>query len=945
MGRTDSVHAIRFQPARRIAFPNPSNDRNLETPLHMTCFRHSIALLSAFFALSAPLHATPVKHEVRATSPARLDAQAAGFSSYVLPNGFKIILVPYPSAPNARIELLIKTGSKLEGYGETGMAHLLEHMLFKSAGKRANLKSDLTALGASWNGTTTAERTNYFETLAAEPAKIDEAIRIEADRFIRAGFTKEDLASEMSVVRNELERNDSDPGSLVMRALQRQSYFWHGYSRPTIGARSDIEDAPFSALQAFHKKHYRPDNAALIVSGNFDPQRVLKLASQLFAEARNPTTAGVGNWTREETRAVTNRSELALAAGKTMAASAWKLPGATDRQTYALDLATSALCDNDWGSLRKDLVLERKIATSVSCGTQIQADYSLLVGSASAGKEADAEVLSQALRSHIETAAANGITQDQLERARVMELNAYERLENAHESLAYFLSRSEVAGDWRLYFWQRDIVKALTLDEVNAALKKWTVAVNRSDVLLRHADGVIAPELPKFVDAKELVSGKDWPAIAMHADPIPTSAGELAKATIKVPLDGPQAKAALISRQTQGNLAWLVLNNDYGNEAVLTNRRMACNLADSLMALGGAGFSRDQLSAKLEALQAKWSLSLGGIFIEAPRQNIDAALDILLAVWTSPALPSDEFERIKASSIARLEAALKDPVAVAASTAGLRFDNYPALHPYQPRSLEQQLAEIRAVTYADATACVADLSGIAQARLAMVGAFSPQDVQAVWSKIATLPKAKIPYERIKDLEAPLTVDTTPINVAMPEKPNAVIAGSSLLRITDDSPDFPALRIAVKTLGGDADSRIWKRLREREGLAYSAGVNLAGNHFEPRSRVSIQASAASDKADAALSSLKDELAQALKDGFSEQEVERAKAAWLQERKTSLRQEKSFAGTLAEGLYTGLDYAWLAQYDERIARLTAQEVTLALRKYLADAPIVWMIGRGS
>lgn len=911
----------------------------------MICSRRSIALLSAILLLSAPLHATPVKHEIKATSPARLDAQAAGFSSYVLPNGFKIILVPYPSAPNARIELLVKTGSKLEGYGETGMAHLLEHMLFKSAGKRASLKSDLTALGASWNGTTTAERTNYFETLAAEPAKIDEAIRIEADRFIRASFTKKDLASEMSVVRNELERNDSDPGSLLMRALQRQSYFWHGYSRPTIGARSDIEDAPFSALQAFHKKHYRPDNAALIVSGNFDPQRVLKLASQLFAEARNPATPKVGNWTREETRAITNRSELALAAGKTMVASAWKLPGATDRQTYALDLATSAICDDDWGSLRKDLVLERKIATSVSCGTQIQADYSLLVSYATAGKEADAEVLSQALRNHIETAAANGISQEQLDRARVAELNSYERLENAHESLAYYLSRSEVAGDWRLYFWQRDMVKALTLDEANAALKKWTVAVNRSDVLLRHADGIVAPELPKFVDAKELVTGKDWPAIVMHADPVPTSADELAKATIKVPLDDSQAKAALISRQTQGNRAWVVLGNDYGNESTLALRRTACSMADRLMALGGAGLSRDQLSEKLEALQAKWSLDLGGVSVEAPRENIDAALDILLAAWTYPSLPVEEFERIKASSIARLEAALKDPVAVAASTVNLRFNNYPAQHPYQPRSIEQQLAESKTVSYADATACIAEFAGIAQIRLGMVGAFSPRDVQSVWSKIAKLPKTKIPYERVKDIAAPLTVDTTPINVAMPEKPNAVISGSTLLRITDESPDFPALRIAVKLLGGDADSRIWKRLREREGLAYSAGVHLAGSHFEPRSRVSIQASAASDKADGAMNSLKDELANALKDGFSEQEVDRAKAAWMQERKTTLRDEKSFASNLAEGLYSGRDYAWLAKYDEKITRLSAQEVTLALRKYLADAPMVWMIGRGS
>ncbi|NTV09553.1 MAG: insulinase family protein, partial [Zoogloea sp.] len=342
------------------------------------CLRCSSLLFSAFLVLNAPSsNAAQARPEGKSASPARLDAQAAGFSSYVLANGFKIILAPFPSAANARIELLVKTGSKLEGYGETGMAHLLEHMLFKSAGKRPDLKSDLTALGATWNGTTNADRTNFFETVAAEPEKVDEAIRIEADRFIRASFTKEHLASEMTVVRNELERNDSDPGSLVMRALQRQSYFWHGYSRPTIGARSDIEDAPFSALQAFHKKHYRPDNAALIVSGNFDQQRVLKLASRLFAEARNPAAPKVRSWTREEARATTNRSELTLPAGRTIAASAWKLPGQTDRRTYAFDLAVTAICSDDWGSLRKDLVLERKVAVSVYCGTDVKSDYSL----------------------------------------------------------------------------------------------------------------------------------------------------------------------------------------------------------------------------------------------------------------------------------------------------------------------------------------------------------------------------------------------------------------------------------------------------------------------------------------------------------------------------------------------------------------------------------------
>lgn len=905
----------------------------------MIASRHlPIALaLCSLLALTAPAGARPAGEPVP-------DAQAGGFSSYRLANGFRIILAPYPSAADVRVELLVKTGSKLEGYGETGMAHLLEHMLFKSAGPRQDIKSDLTALGATWNGTTTADRTNFFEVIPAEPDKLDAVIRLEADRFIRASFTQQHLASEMTVVRNELERNDSNPGSLVMRALQRQSFFWHGYGRPTIGARSDIEDAPFAALQAFHKKHYRPDNAALIVSGKFDSQRVLALAGKLFGEARNPDAPKITSWTREESRPTINRSELVLPAGKTIAASAWKLPAFTLRETHALDIANTAICDDDWGSLRKDLVIERKLAVSVYCGSQLEADYGQFIASASAGKDADAEALSAALRTHIEQAAVRGITQEQLERARLAELNAFERLESSHELLAQQLSQAEVAGDWRLFFWLRDVTRSITLDEANAALRKWLVATNRSDVLLRHAEGVSAPELPRALPAVNLVADQRWSDFARSGDPIPTSAGELAKQTKIIPLAGENARAALISRKTQGDLAWLTLANDYANEDALRGRQAACNMGSALLAYGGAGLNRDQLDARLEALQAHWSLGLGGIVLEAPRKNIDAALDLLLGVWATPSLPAEEFERLKAASIASLEAALKEPTSVASAQVGLRFDNYPAGHPLQPQSLEQQLAETRAVTLEQVRGCVADLGGVAQLRLAAVGEFTPQDIAGIGQKVAGLPRSKTPYVRIRELAAPDKVDTTPVVVAMPEKPNATVFGSTLLPLVDDAPDFPALRIATKILGGDAESRIWKRLREKEGLAYGAGSSLSGNSFDPRSRFMLYASAASDKAEAAQASLRDELAKALKDGFTPAEVERAKRAWQQERKTALRAEKSFVGYLSQGLYNGRDFAWLARYDEAIAKLDAKAVTQALRKYLGEAPVVWAIGRG-
>lgn len=897
--------------------------------------------LAACCGLVVALHAgaAPASRD-----PARLEAESGGVSAYRLNNGFKIVLAPYPAAASVRVELLVKTGSKLEGYGETGMAHLLEHMLFKSAGSHSDLKSALTRLGATWNGTTTADRTNFFETVDADPAKVDALLRLEADRFIRASFTRQHLASEMTVVRNELERNDSNPGSLVLRALQRESFFWHGYGRPTIGARSDIEDAPFAALQAFHRRHYRPDNAVLIVSGNFSAPRVLALASQLFAVARNPETPAPASWTREEPQPATGRSDLYLPAGKTVAASSWRLPGLRERRLHAFDLGVTAICDDDWGSLRKDLVIERKLAVRVSCGVMAQPDYSLLVASADAGPEADGAALAGALQGHVEQAAARGVDAAQLERARQAELNAYTRLLSSHEALAEQLSEAEVAGDWRLFFWQRDVVADLKLDEVNAALRQWTVAVNRNDVLLHHATGVKAPELPTAPAAAKLLAGRHWPAPGQGADPLPTAPEQLARATRQVALPGSPLPGLLISRHTQGDLAWLTLANDYGSLATLSGRQAACGLASQLLAYGGGGLDRDQLSARLEALQARWTLGLGGLTLEAPRAKLQPALDLLLAAWQSPLLPEAEFDRLKAAAIARLQAAAQDPAQLAANQSALRFDNYPAGHPLQPRSLASQEADFRAVAYADARACLNDFAGRSRLRLALVGDFNEHDLGEIWQRIAQLPAAGQPYARVADPAAPAAVDTAPIRVALPAKPNAMISGSALLPISDGDPDFPALRVAVKILGGDAESRVFKRLREQDGLAYGAGALLSGNSFEPRSRFVLQASAATPQADAALAALQQELTRALRDGFTEQEVARARQAWLEERKTSLGDESAISGMLAASLLNGRDYAWLAAYDAKIAKLGAAEVNAALRRYLGTAPIVWAVGRG-
>ena len=896
-------------------------------------------LLFAFLFLSTPWAFA----DTGVAKSSVVQVSAGGMSAYTLANGFKIILIPFPTASNVRVELLVKTGSKLEGYGETGMAHLLEHMLFKGAGSRKNIKEDLTALGASWNGTTNADRTNYFETLSSDPEKLDEVIRLEADRFIHAKFTKADLDSEMTVVRNELENSERNPSRLVMDALARNTFIWHGYSRSTIGARTDIENTSYEALRAFHRKHYRPDNAALIVSGNFDVQRVVALATKLFSAAKNPSTAKPRNWTFDSPQALTQRSELYASVGTTVVASAWKLPGLSERDAHALDLAVTAVCDADWGSLRKEMVTNRGLAVTASCSTSTEADYSRLMAFAKAGQDADAQTLSNELIRHIQDMANKGVTQEQLERARLSEMNQIERAFDSHESIARIVSQYEVAGDWRLMFWVRDVVKSLQLEEANAALKKWVVATNRSDVLLRHTEATSPLVITPPALASTRVEGKSWPSIFSDADPAPKSLVELSKSTRSFVLDGDKASASLIRRKTQGDKVWLVLENDYGTAETLSHRKNACTAASYLMGFGGGGLTRDVLSRRMEELKAIWNLRLSGMSMEVPRKNLDKVFEILFSVWSEPLLPLNEFESYKSGLLASYESQLKSPVALADNATRLRFDNFPKGHWSKPKTYEEQIADAKSLSYEDVQRCVKDFAKISHARVGVVGNLHEQDIRALWVK-AALTNSEMKYQRIADPTAPTKVDTALIRVDKPDTPNARVLGVAVVALSRQSKDFPALQLAVEVMGGNASSLIWKELREKDGLAYSTGMQVSGSMMDDRTTIQLYATSASAQADKAMEKLKMVLQRVLDEGLSDADIARAKKTWVERRKAFLGRESNFASTLADALLDGYDFLARAKFDESIEQVTAKQATDVLRKYLLQAPIVWAVGQG-
>src|SRR5947209_6883234 len=203
-------------------------------------------------------------------------ATIEGITEYQLDNGLRFLLFPDPSAATVTVNLTVLVGSRHEGYGETGMAHLLEHMVFKGTPQHPNVPQALRDHGARYNGTTWLDRTNYFETMPATDENLEFAIRLEADRLVNSFIKREDLASEMTVVRNEFEMGENTPEHILSQRMEAVAYEWHNYGKSTIGNRSDIERVPIDRLQAFYRKQYRPDNALLVVAGLFDEKKALE---------------------------------------------------------------------------------------------------------------------------------------------------------------------------------------------------------------------------------------------------------------------------------------------------------------------------------------------------------------------------------------------------------------------------------------------------------------------------------------------------------------------------------------------------------------------------------------------------------------------------------------------------------------------------------------------
>jgi zinc protease len=880
--------------------------------------RFAAPLFSFLLCLFVPFAATAAPQKV---------ATIEGVTEYRLDNGLRVLLVPDPGASTVTVHITYFVGSRNEGYGEKGMAHLLEHLLFKGSTRHADIKAELSKRGARFNGTTSNDRTNYFETLAAGGDNLEWALGLEADRMVNSFVRKSDLDSEMTVVRNEFERGENSPGGVLSARMQRLSFDAHNYGNPVIGYRSDIESVPIERLQAFYRTWYQPDNAFLIVGGKVD-EAALALVEKHFGAIPKPTRAMPALYTVEATQDGERSVTLRRTGDVQLVAVQYRVPAAAHPDYPAIDLLATLYGTAPTGRLHRALV-QTGLAASVWAGERGLRDPGWATFGAVVPKGAAIEPARDALIAAVEGPRREPVTDAEVERARTQLLNDMEKAPLDSPGYVRWLGEYAAAGDWRLFYLYRDRLREAKTADVQRALEAYYKPANRVLGLFLPTEKPDRAEIPATPDlAPALAALKAGEGLQAGEAFEPTPANIEARVLRKTLANG--IKVALLPKKTRGGTVVAQLALDWGTEASRQGRARACGVADGMLMLGTKKHTRAELRDAFDQLKAGVNVGLSGAYLDVRRPQLEATLRLVAEVLREPAFPAAEFEEMRRAAITGAESARGDPGTRAAERLARHLNPWPPGHWNYVETTDEQIAGLREAKLEDAKRCYADLVGATGARFSAVGDFDPEALMKLVEELFADWKSPSPYARIPARY----FEAAPIdeNIATPDKANAVLRAGLNLRLRDDDPDFPALLLGNYLLGGTISARLPARVREKEGLSYSIYSALNAGALDAVGSFGVAAIYAPQNRDRVERAVREELERALAQGFGDAELEAAKKGLLEARRVARTQDGGVATRLATYLFFDRTYAWDEELDRRLAALKPDEVRDALRRHL-------------
>ncbi|HEY0189746.1 MAG TPA: insulinase family protein [Kofleriaceae bacterium] len=875
----------------------------------------------------------------RASAP-RLVTSVEGITEYELANGMRVLLFPDPSRDSFVVNITYLVGSRMEGYGETGMAHLLEHMMFKGTPRHPAVWEELKQRGASNNATTWFDRTNYFEQMQAKGDNLAWALDMEADRMINSNIAQDDLNKEFSVVRNEFEIGESRPEQVLSERMWSTAYLWHNYGKSTIGSRSDIEKVPATSLKRFYKKYYRPDNAILLVAGKLDPAATLAQITRSFGGTPRPAVALEPTYTTEPVQDGERQVQLRRNGDVQAIGLAYHISAAADPDYAAVDALGDILTAEPSGRLYQALV-KPGLASSVNASALPLHDPGLIEISASvpAGKSIDAVRVK--LLAVVEGLAKTKVLDEELARFKAKAKKQFKQTFANSQSLGIAISEFIAAGDWRLFFVHRDQIERLTTADIQRVAAAYLLPSNRTlGVYTPSKTPERAPQQDTPDVGKIVGDYRGKPAEA-EGEKFDATVDNIEHRTQRTTLaDG--MKLAVLAKQTRGHVVRAKLTLRYGSEAELTgtSNRVAAMLLGEALGRGSKLHTYQQLQDQWDLLEAQVQLGTSevgklDVSIQTTREHLAAVLALVDEVLRQPAFPQDQLDIMVKEQLTALDDQKSAPQVQAFLAVNRALSPYPASHPRYLPTTEEQITGVKALKAADLRKLAAML-GTSAAQLTIVGDVDPAVspwIERTWGSWAS----RKPFKRIERKLAVTSGAEQLLDFA--DKANSVIALAQGADFKDDDADAPAMAVGDFMLGGGGfASRLTARLRQKDGLSYFSFSALRLDAFDAAGSWLAAAGCAPQNVKKAMAAAVEVIAGLVDHGITAGELATAKQGLVSDFDRNLTSDGFVLDRLHDGLYTGRTLAFWAKRNAAITALTLDQTNAVIKRRLKPASLV-------
>ncbi len=855
--------------------------------------------------------------------------------SYRLPNGLKVVLHRDQSVPRVTVCVAYHVGAKDERAGRTGFAHFFEHMMFRGTKNVPNYDIPLQETGGQSNAFTTEDMTVYFETIPT--SYLRRALYLEAERlaFLPSALEQEKFDTEREVVKNERRQSyENRPYGLAEEAILASVFpKGHPYSWSVIGSMADLDAASLKDLKRFFLEYYHPGNAALCLSGDFDPAE----AKRWIAEYFGPIAPGKTPDRPHPEPSPARAANLIQADRVSLPRVYWAWPTVADDHpdAPALDLLAHVLTDGDASRLERALVREGRVAKDVSADSDTKEIGGLFTIQATATEGKSSKEVEAALATQIYRLKADPPTQAELTRALAkFEKRTYSRL-TSPQGRGFVLAIGYAEKDDPAYY-RRDIARYFAVkpaDLARVAAKYLTPKMVALAVVPMkpgepkakavqvgpEASGAPEPEVAERTHAK----GPDWSKMPGSSEAGEFKPPAIVRRTLKngvTVLVVPWRTLPIVTGR------WLV---PHGTSDDPADKAGLAELTSTLLPKGTKDKTDTELAEALEALGVGYSCSADlnetTLAFNVLSRNLEPALTLLAPIYTAPRLDAADFDRERDLQLAEL---LQGPDQVSwLAQRAFRALLYGTDHPYG-RPSDGYAATVKAITLNDVKRFHATRFAPDQSTLIVVGDVEPEALVATLERVVgSWSAAGVPPQVIADSG----VAPEPGVIHLVDKPGAV---QSVLRVGRrwvgrKDPRYDAGQIGNHVFGVDFLSRLNRNLREKNGYTYGAGST-----FSYRRSGSVWLANSAVRGDVTAPALKEILAEL--DGvagphpLAPDEIELGRDALIRSFPESFEDPDSIVGAIDPIVVFGLPDDDLSGYLARVRAVPADEV----RKVLAD-----------